>query len=334
MSGAIFLTERDVCELVDLGSAIGALEEAVVAQAKGEASNVPKALASFGDGSSMHALGSLMPQKGLLGFKTWVYTKQGGGSMYGLFDTNRGALLALMEARSLGQLRTSGIAGLATRALSATSADTMALVGTGMQSMLQLAAVAAVRPLRQVRIFSRTPEKRHAFVEAARKKFPFEILESTSLEDAVGGAQIVTLITRAKEPFLHAAMLADGAHLNAVGAILPANAEFDQDVFSKADAVVVDDMENARRGSREFIERFGSAGAEWQGVRTLGQVLSSAEPVRQPGCRLSLFKGMGMGLSDLAVASLVYSRALGAGRGIALPDTERVSPLDFISAGR
>lgn len=329
MNGAIYLTERDVCELVDLRSAISALQETVVAQARGKASNVPKALATFGDGSSMHTLGSLYPERGQLGFKTWVFTKQGGGAIYSLFDANKGTLLALIEARALGQLRTSGIAGVATAALAAPGADTLALIGTGQQSMLQLASVAAVRPLSEVRVFSPTAEKRRAFVESARSKFAFAITDCATLEEATQNAPIVTLITRAKEPFLRASMLAEGAHLNAVGSILPTHAEFYQDIFDKAAVVVVDDLENARRGSRELIERYGADGTKWQGVRTLGDVLGANESARPTSKGFTIFKGMGMGLSDLAIATLVYQRAKEAGRGIQLPPTERVNPLDI-----
>ena len=87
----------------------------------------------------------------------------------------------------------------------------------------------------------------------------------------------MTLITRAVEPFVDAAQLADCRHLNAVGAILPAKAEFAQDVFERADRVVVDDLENARRGSRELRERYGVDAPSWPGVSRLSDVLAAGE---------------------------------------------------------
>ena len=126
----------------------------------------------------------------------------------------------------------------------------------------------------------------------------------------------MTLITRAVEPFVDAAQLADCRHLNAVGAILPAKAEFAQDVFERADRVVVDDLENARRGSRELRERYGVDASSWPGVSRLSDVLAAGE-TRAPDARLMLFKGMGMGLSDLAMATVVYEQALARGLGVA-----------------
>ncbi|CAB3684619.1 deaminase [Achromobacter piechaudii] len=319
----LYLTERDVVSALNIPRAIDALADMLVAQAREQARNLPKTLATWGEGSSMHALGSVQTgQGGYAGFKTWVHTKAGGGSVFSLFDAETGTLRAIIEARALGMLRTAAISGVATRALAPADATQAALIGTGPQAVTQLAALAAVRPLRQVRVFSPTPEKRRAFVNSVAAKYDFEIVESPDLAHALAGAQIVTLITRAVEPFIDAAMLADCRHLNAVGAILPAKAEFGQDVFGLADEVVVDDLENARKGSRELRERFGSDGAPWQGVSVLGQWLADGK-TRPSEARLTIFKGMGMGLSDLAMARVVHEHARAHGLGVALPPQTR-----------
>ena len=73
----------------------------------------------------------------------------------------------MIEAGLLGSLRTSGIAGLATRWMARPDADEMALIGTGHQSLMQVVAVAAVRPLKRLRVFSPTEANRKAFVADA-----------------------------------------------------------------------------------------------------------------------------------------------------------------------
>ena len=195
----------------------------------------------------------------------------------------------------------------------------MALIGTGMQAITQVAAVNAVRPLRRVRVWSPTAEKRRAFTDELARQFAFDVVEAPTLEAATQGASIVTLVTRAKEPFLPARMLAPGTHLNAVGAILPGNAEFHQDVFERVGAIAVDDVANLQKASREFIDRF-AAGGDWGAVQPIGAVIA-ANRARPADCDLSLFKSMGMGLSDLSVAvmALERARAQGAGRAIAHP---------------
>lgn len=330
MNEVLYLREQDVVELVGFDAAVDALQDMLRSQGRQEARNVPKTLATWGNGSAMHALGSLMPQRGYLGFKTWAHTPGGSAAIFTLFNADNGALVAILEARALGQLRTSAMTGVATRLMAPADAAIMALVGTGAQAMLQLAAVAAVRPLKSVRIYSPTASNRRAFIDRAAGHFGFELREAASLEEAVEGADIVTLITRAKEPFLHRQGLRPDAHLNAVGAILPANAEFHQDLFAAVELVAVDDLENARRSSRELIEHYGTQDSGWASVRSLAQLVN-LPPERAGG--MTLYKGVGMGLSDLAVAIAAYERARSAGRGLRLPQPAQVDPLRALAPG-
>lgn len=324
-SPILWLTEQNVVDLVSLEDAIEALEIGLVQEETGQAKNVAKALGTWGDGSSMHSLGSVFTTQGFAGFKTWVNTKAGATAVLALFNSDNGGLVAMIEAGALGQMRTSGVSGLATRWLSGIDACDMALLGTGRQSLTQIAAIAAVRPLSRLRIFSPTSESRQAFVEKARLLFPFEIEESTSVEEAVEGAQIVTCVTRAREPFLKAAFLSPGCHVNAIGAILPGNAEFEQDIFDRADSIVVDYLPNVKKASREFIERFETGSGCWTDVKSLGKVIAEGKP-RLPTTDISLFKALGMGLSDLSIAVMVYARACEQGKGKSIPAPIKTTP--------
>ena len=213
-----YLSEADVVSVLDMPRAIDSLAATLALQGRGLARNVPKALATWGDGSSMHALGSVVQGTGgVCGFKSWVHTRQGGGSVFTLFDAERGTLLAVIEARALGMLRTAAITGLATRMLAPETAQHAALIGTGPQAVTQLAALAAVRNLQSIRVYSPTPEKRAEFVRQAQARYEFPIVEAITLDRALAGAEIVTLITRAEHPFVNAAALRDCRHLNAVG---------------------------------------------------------------------------------------------------------------------
>lgn len=320
--GVLYLTEKDVVSVLDMPAAIDALQEMLVKQGHGQVKNVPKALGTWGDGSSMHALGSVMTEGGHCGFKTWVHTKSGGGSMFSLFDSATGRLLALIEARALGLLRTAAVSGVATRVLAPRDSRIAALIGTGPQAVTQLAALAAVQDLSEVRVFSPTPEKRQAFVDKLASRYAFTLRNCDSLGAAMDGADIVTTITRAEEPFVTPSLLTTCRHINAVGAILPRKAELDQAVMQQADLIVVDDKENAVRGSRELRELLGPDVSSWTDVGVLSERLATGLK-RPEGARLTVFKGMGMGMSDLAVATRVYERASQQGLGIALPPQTR-----------
>jgi ornithine cyclodeaminase len=113
-------------------------------------------------------------------------------------------------------------------------------------------------------------------------------------------------------------MLQRGAHLNAVGAIAPDREEFAQDVFARAEAVAVDNLAGVQKLSREFITRYGSG--DWSQVKPLSQLIAAGRR-RGSGADLSLFKAMGMGISDLALGAELVRRAReqGVGRTVAQP---------------
>lgn len=310
---ALWLTEADVAGHVPMDDAIDALERNLIEIADGAAFNVPKALGSLGDGGAMHALASASPRLGVCGFKTWVHTPNGAKAVFALFGTNDGSLLAMMEANTLGQIRTAAMTALGTRWLAPAGADDLAIVGTGRQAIAQVYAINAVRPLRRVRVWSRDAARRQAFADKLRARLgQADVTVADSLEGTTDGASLVTVVTRATEPFFHAGLLAPQAHLNAVGAILPANAEFFPDVFARARAVVVDDLDNARRGSRELRDHYGADAPQWAGLQTLPDVIKRGGLAAGGGGDVTLFKAMGMGLSDLAVAALAYERASAA----------------------
>lgn len=299
-----FITEHEVAEQVSLNAVIDSVGRVVEAEARGVAVNIPKTMTTWGTASSAHALGAHDSENNLVAFKTWVNTPRGASAVLTLFDSDTGAALAVIEAGTLGALRTAAIAGLATRLMSDPEADEMAIIGTGRQALRQVAAVAAVRPIRRVRVWSPREDSRERFAVEVQEGLALEAQAETSLAAAVEGVPVVTLITRASEPFLGRGLLADGAHLNAVGAILPRNAEFDSTLLARADLAVVDNMENARRSSREFNEFYGD---DWSRVATLGDLVIGK--VARPGSpRLTIFKGLGMGLSDLAAAAIVVGR--------------------------
>lgn len=326
---ALWLSEQDVSSLVSLDDAISALESGLRSQGKGEGQNIPKALAAYGDGSSMHSLGSALPTLGYCGYKNWVHTKRGAKAVFVLFDAVEGRLLAMMEANALGQLRTSAMTGLGTKWVAREDANDMAIIGSGRQAIAQVAAVNAVRPLSRIRVWSPTPAKRAAFAAQLREKFVAEVLDASSIDAATEGATIVTVVTRAQDAFLKSNMLPAGVHLNAVGAILPANAELHQDVVARAGYIVVDDVPGVQKASRELIDYFekGEGKGQWSRVHSLGKIIADNE--RSPaGTDLTMFKSMGMGISDLSVAILAYERAGTSDVGQSVPLMDAV-PLRF-----
>lgn len=315
----IWVTEQDVVELMGLPDAIQALEAAAVAEFEGRAKNMSKTMVQFNAASNLHALGGQL--ESVVGTKSWVHTKRGTCPMLLLWNSEDGQLVAVIEAFALGNLRTGGTSGLATRWLSSPRSNVMAIAGTGKQALSQVAAVTAVRPITEIRVFSPTPENRKAFALEVENELSIKASVASSMEDAAYNADVVTLVTRATEPFLFSRFLKDGAHVNAVGAIATDREEFSQDLFDRAGTVCVDYLDSVKKLSREFSCRFESR--NWNEVTTLGQVIAEGKSTWNPRY-ISIFKAMGMGLSDVALGEAIVRLAQKFGKGRLIDKPKKV----------
>ncbi len=324
-SDFLWITEAEVVSMMDMAQAIRALEAGLLAEARGEAQNMTKTHVAWEKGSTLHAIGAAFPKRGFAGTKTWAHTESGATPLLIVYDSNTGALRAVIEAFALGQMRTGAASGVATRYLAAPGADEMAIIGAGKQALMQVAAVAAVRPLKRVRVFARNAERRELFAAQVREELGIEAEASSDIGQAVADAPIITTVTRAKEPFLTAALVARGAHINAVGAIVPTGAEVARDLLERCALIVVDSLPQAQKLSRELIDHFGSDSASWEEVRTLAELAAAQKP-RQAAHDLTLFKSLGMGISDLSLGIELYCKAVELGLGRKLPAPVRVAP--------
>lgn len=325
MSDPIWISEQDVVSMMDMAEAIQALEEGLKAEAQSEALNMVKTHIEWGKGSTLHAIGAVFPQAGFAGTKTWAHTEGGATPLVVFFDSNTGKLLAVIEAFALGQMRTGGASGVATRRLAAENAAECAIIGTGKQALPQLAAVLAVRPIQRVRVFGRDGGRRDAFIQRVKAELGIDAVAASSIDEAVRHVSIVTVVTRAARPIVSAAMLDKGAHINAVGAIVPTRAELAADVLARATAVVADSIPQAQKLSREMIEFFGRDAGGWNSVMSLATLVASGRR-RTPGDDLTVFKSLGMGISDLSLGIELYRRASQRGLGHPFPHPKKVAP--------
>ncbi len=321
----LWISEADVVSLMSLRDAIDVLERGLLAEARGVAQNMTKTHATWDKGSTLHALGAVFAEDGFVGTKTWAHTAGGATPLLILYDSQSGSLKAIIEAFALGQMRTGAASGVATRRLACEGADDLAIIGTGKQAAAQIAAVVATRPIRRIRVFGRNEDRRARLIEWANLEFGVEIIAAGSIVEAVADAPIITVVTRATEPILFADMVAKGAHINAVGAITPERAEIARDTLERCDQVVVDTIPSAQKLSRELIEYYGATSSGWSPVKSLASVVAAGLP-RTSSDDLTLFKSLGMGISDLAIGIEVYHRATQRGLGRDLAHPQKVAP--------
>jgi alanine dehydrogenase len=329
VSAPRWISEADVVGLMDLRDAIEALTRGLLEEAAGAARNMEKTAAHWDTSSNMHAIGAVFEGADVFGTKTWGNTPEGSTPLLILWNASTAKLWAIIEARALGQMRTGAMSAIATRWMSEQDADDLAIIGSGKQALTQVAAVAVVRRLRRVRVFSPTPAKRNAFAEKLRTTFPgIEIRVADDAASATDGASIVTLITRARDPIITSSMVARGAHVNAAGAITKERREFAQDLFPRATLVAVDTLPATRQLSAEFIDWYDNCGSDWSRVRRISDVVAAAR-ARPAHTDLSLFKPMGMGISDVSLGIEITRRAEKSGIGRTIPHPGLATPRLF-----
>jgi alanine dehydrogenase len=316
--GALWLGERDIAELLTLAEAIDVLEDAYRRKAAGEAASMRRAHLREGQ-SILHAVGGSLAAGGVAGTKTWTYTPGGARPLLILFSLHDGAVLGIIEAFAMGQLRTAATSGLGTRVLAAPDASTLALLGTGRQARAQAEAVAAVRPIREVRVFGRDPERRERLADELRSELDVAVSEHREVASAVTGAAVVTAVTRAAEPILDGDDIAAGTHLNAVGAIVPTRRELAVSAVARCDVVVADSVEQAREDAGELRAAVDAGALDWEKVRGLEEVLDVPVAALRTPSQITLFKALGVGLADVALGAELLSRAHARSCGIPLP---------------
>lgn len=315
---AFFLTEAQVANLLTMPEALDAVERAFTAQGQAEVLNNPRQRLYLPDGV-FHIMGAAVLSEGVFGFKAYASFAPKTRFLFFLYDADNGNLLCVMEADRLGQIRTGAASGVATRYMARHDARTLGIIGAGWQAETQVEAVCTVRPIARVKVYSRHIERREQFAERMSAQLGISIVAADTAEEAVRGSAVVVCATTAREPILFGEWLDDGTHINAIGANALSRREMDVSVFARCQTVAVDDKEQAKVESGEILSAIEARKLNWRQVHELAEIVVGRVPGRTDPAEVTLFKSLGVALEDVAVAHVVYRKALAQGLGQSLP---------------
>jgi alanine dehydrogenase len=311
----LYLTEDDVAATLPMTAAIAALERASVDLAAGKAMNAPRQRVKA-DGTILNVL--VAAYDGRLGHKSYTSAPRGTRFWFTLYAAN-GDMLALIEANTLGQIRTGAASGLATRLLARASARTLAVIGTGFQARTQVEAICAARPIERVRVWGRNPERLRTFCTEMTAHLKRPIEAAAGAREAIEGADVVATATSAVRPVFDGAWLATGAHVNAAGSNRATSLEIDVETVRRASIITVDDIAQARIESGDLRAAAEAGAFRWLEAVRLADIVAGRQPGRTSDDQITLFESLGIGLWDIAVANHVFDACVAAGRGTALP---------------
>jgi len=318
----LYLSEAEVERLLTMDMALEAVEAAFRRLAAGQAQNLPRQRLHAAGGALLHTMAAADDHLGYLGMKLYTSSRTGTRFLVPLFHGDTGALVALLEADCLGRIRTGAASGVATKYMARADATRVGIIGAGHQAPTQLLALAQVRRLTSVRVYSRRPERRAAFAERMSAQLSLPVEPVGTAAQAVREADIVVTMTSARKPVVEGAWLAPGTHINAAGVNSARRQELDAAAVDRADRIVVDSLEQSQQEAGDLIAAFGNPSDRWprrrwgwQQVRTLAEVVTGTVPGRERPEEITLFKSNGVALEDVATAVSVYERARAEGVG-------------------
>jgi ornithine cyclodeaminase/alanine dehydrogenase-like protein (mu-crystallin family) len=310
----LMLTEDDVSQVLTMEMALEAVEAGLRKLALDEAVNISRSRCQT-DHAMLHVLSASAKTLGVMGYKAYATSKRGAGFHLGLFDGKTGALLALMQADHLGQMRTGAASGVATQYMARPEASEVGLFGTGKQARTQLLAVCKVRKISRVQVYSPNEEHRRAFAAEMSERCGVEVQPVPRPELAAGDKDVVITATTSREPVFNGHWLAEGTHINAVGSNFLGKAEVDAVTVRRCESIVVDSKDQARIEAGDFAQALEDGSIHWADVHELGQVIVGRYTGRAHPQDVTLFKSLGIAIEDVAVAARVYARAQAAGIG-------------------
>lgn len=247
------------------------------------------------------------------------------GRMFCLYREDGADLCAIMQVYGMGALRTGAASGIATKYLANADAATLGVIGSGPQAGTQAQAICRVRPIREIRVYSRTPENRERFGREIGAATGVRAVAVGSGEQAARGSDVVVTATSSKTPVLHGKWLAPGTHVNAIGANYESRRELDLDAVAAARFVAADDREQVQYESTDLVEAVNQGLLKWDDVHNLADVVSGRVRGRSSPTDITLFKSLGVAMEDVALAARAYERAVERKAGRALPDLDRMA---------
>lgn len=319
----LFLAEAEVHALFEMPAAVTLMHDALATLSRGDAVQPLRSLVRLPDG---HGILGLMP--GYLGepraFGLKVVTVMPGNHGTGydshqgavlLFGVDHGEPLAILDATAITAVRTAAVSGAATRALAREDAGDLAIIGSGAQARTHLAAMAAVRRLERVRVWSRTRANAERFAREEGARHGLVVEACASAEEALDGADLVCTTTSAKEPVVQGRWLAPGAHVNAVGACFAGSRELDGECMRRA-RIYTDRRESCLAEAGDFLlARAEGAIGDEQLLGELGDVFLGRLAGRTSAADITLFESLGIAVEDLASAHFLLRRARERGVG-------------------
>lgn len=315
---ALFLTEKEVSRLLTVGMAIEAVESAHRDLALGQALDTPRARSRLPQ-TVLHILQGALPAQGVLGYKAYTSNRSGNRFLVHLFDAASGELKAVLEADTLGMLRTGAASGVAAKWLARPDSRVAGVFGSGWQAEGQVRAICAALPLAEVKVWARRADQLADFCARMCEVTGVRVVPAANPEATVRDSDLVATVTTAAQPLFAAEWLAEGTHVNAAGSNALIRQELSEAAVRRCGLVCVDSVATALAEAGDLLPLLEKGRLQARQLVELGEVICGRHAGRSDAEQITLFESQGMAIQDLAVALRVLRAAEQQGVGREIP---------------
>jgi len=319
------LTGDDVRRLLPFDLCIEVMDRALRELADGEVEMPVRLVLNMRDGTGALALmPANLARSNLLGYKAVTVfpgtdpriepTHQ---AAVAVLDPGTGRTLGLVDGTSITEIRTAAVSAVATRHLARPDSTVLAVIGAGAQAAAHAEAIGHVRPLAEIRIWSRDGSRAAALAArlAANPSVAARVDAVPNPRDALAGADVVVTATSSRQPVIRREWLDVGVHVNAVGACIPVARELDAATVAGA-RLIVDSRAAALREAGDLLLAIADGAVNEDHIAgELGDVLVGRVAGRTRPDELTVFESLGLGVEDVAAAAHVLELAAADGIG-------------------
>jgi ornithine cyclodeaminase len=232
-----------------------------------------------------------------------------------VLDERTGRPVAIMEGTTVTTIRTAAATALALELLANPDPESLAIIGAGVQAAAHARAVSRVLPIRLVRIWSRTPDRREALAGVLDGELDGAVRATDTAEAAVRDADLVVTATTSLTPVIDANWVKPGATVVSIGSFAPDRCEVPGELLSRAGLIVVDEVEAAVEQAGPIVRGIATGVVTRSALTALGDVLVGVAPGRTDAGEIVFYNSVGLGVQDAAAALAVIPLAQAAGRG-------------------
>ncbi|MEG0921727.1 MAG: ornithine cyclodeaminase family protein [Comamonas sp.] len=297
----LHITDAMVDTLVSTDQALSCMRDAFAAFGRGDAAMQARERTDAG-GVKLSTLGAVIPTLGITGAK--VYTTINGQFNFVilLFSTETGAPLATMEANAITRLRTAATTVLAAEYLAPAKPQQLFLCGAGVQGIAHAQQFVHRFGLQRIQVFDPYAS---ADLQARLEQLTGVAVERVDTTDGVANADIVITASRSKEPLFAGQCIREGAFVAAIGSSLPHTRELDDAALARASMIAVEWKKQALQEAGDLVLAAPSLNVASKVVE-LGDLVSGKLTAPRTSKGITLYKAVGVGLEDIALAGLAY----------------------------